>query len=155
MLFEECRMMGGSGGPERKDKDRADGEQDAYPLEGVEPFSEDKKCADERPHGTGRLHGTDDRDRQVLQGEVTADPTTENDDRFEEGVEVGLRVQAGHIKRSVKHRFRTQTRENKRAGEKHGGETDTECEYIYHLVVPKCDFLGYIIKPKAQRRYKC
>ena len=69
---------------EREDKDRTDGEADTDPLPSVEALTEDEERPDERPHGAGSLHRTDDRDRQVLDGDIAEDPRTEDDHGLED-----------------------------------------------------------------------
>ena len=139
---------------EAKDQDSADGKADTEPLPRVEPFAEDKECSDECPHGTRRLHRTDNRQRQMLERYISKDPTAENDKRFEDCEHMRPEVQPRHVKRRIHHHFRIQTRQQQRYRQDQRGETDAQREHINHLVVAERNLLADVIKAQAKGGYE-
>ena len=139
---------------ERKDKDRTDSETDTDPLPGVEAFAKDEERPDKRPHRSGRLHRTDDRDRQVLDRDIAEDPRTEDDQGLEDGEEVGFRIERRNIEMRTEHEVRAEPREDQRNGEHQRRYTDAERQDIDHAIIPERNLLADVIKAQTDRRYE-
>ena len=65
-------------------EDGADGEYDADPLVGVEPFAEDQHRSHQHQHRSGGIDRSDDGQREVLQTKISADPRRQHDERLQD-----------------------------------------------------------------------
>ena len=139
-------------GEEREDEDTADGEDDACPLPGVEPLAEDEQGADERPHRPRSLPGADDRDRQVLERQVRAEPGTEDDHRFENRQQVAAEIERRHKECRLTHQRRHETGAEQGQKQDSGGDKHTRGQDINHRVITQRYLLADIIEPQTERR---
>ena len=71
-------------------EDGQNGQKHADPLIDVQSFSEQKQGADEDQNRSGRVDRSDDRKRQVLESEISADPGAQYDEGFEDYHQMSL-----------------------------------------------------------------
>ena len=130
-----------------KEEYTADGEEDTYPLPGVEAFSEDEHRADEGPHRSCRLPRADDRDREVLEREIGAEPGAEDDHGFEDGQQVAAEIERRHEKSRLSHQRWCETGEQQGDEQDARRDEDTGGQDIDHRAIAQSYLLADIIKP--------
>ena len=137
-----------------EEEDGSDSEEDSYPLPCIEPFAEDEQRPHERPHRSGSLDRTDNRDRQLFEREIGKDPTAEDNHRLEQCEEMSREVELRHIKGRSHHHLRREAGDEERHGEEQRREKDTERQHPENTIPAQRNLLTDIIKPQTKGRDK-
>ena len=146
--------LSGEEGHKGEGEDSDYSEEDTRPLPGIKMFVKDEQGTDECPDRTSRLHGANDGDGQVLEGNKGENPTAEDNSGFEDSKKMRLKIEFGDKERCIKKQFGAKTRKKQGDGKNQRREDDTECEDIYDTVVTQSDFLADVIKAQRERGYE-
>lgn len=146
--------LSGEEGHKGEGEDGDYSEEDTRPLPGIKMFVKDEQGSDECPDRTSRLHGTNDGDGQVLEGNKGENPTAEDNSGFEDSKKMCLKIEFGNKEWCIKKEFGAKTRKKQGDGKDQRREDDTECEDIYDAVVTQGDFLADVIKAQRERGYE-
>ena len=128
----------------RKQIERRDGQQHARPLPGVEPLAVDEHRAEQRQHGACGVDRSHNRERQLLYGEVAAQPRGEHNAAFEHHKTVRRRRAAWDKVRTFRtHRAQCRTRN---AGQEQGAaDARVDAEHGDYGVAAQGVLLAHIV----------
>ena len=147
VAYMEALLMADEGEGEEGRQD----ECDTDPLPRVQPFAEEEQCAEQRPHGARGIDRRDERQRQVLDSHIGADPRGKDQTRLEEDKQMVPGRDLRHITERVRAED-PQPREDDEGQEQAGGAEDREQEHTRDRVAVQAALLAHIVATQAQSR---
>ena len=133
---------------------RDQGKRHTDPLVSVEPFTEDEHGADERHHGPRGIDRADDRQRQMLDSEVSERPRRQDDAGFQHHEQMRMQIARRTTQRRIIEPAPSAGRREDRRQEEQRREEGIEQENGQHGVVSQRLLLGDVIKSQQRRRSK-
>ena len=136
-------------------EERHEGQRNAGPLVGVETLAEDHECPDEHHNGARGVDRPDDGDREVLHAEVTENPRSEHDGRFQNDQGVGLPCAGSRRQQGMVEPSEAELRREDRGQEEQRRKERVEQQHGQHGVAGEGLFLGRIVEAEQRRRGEC